>query len=176
MNISKTIKTLLFGALGVGALTLGGLAIAGPGGHGPHRGGPGGPGGPVEHAMMRAIHDLDLTEDQRAILQDIREQARENHESLREQHRQTYETMKAELLSDAPDAALLHSLVDQQHAEMQQRMHDRLDTLLEIQAVLTPAQRDIVAGELEEMESRMKDRRERFENGEHRTRRSRRSK
>ena len=161
----KTIKNLALGILGVGALTLGGLAVAGPGGH---RGGPGGPGGPIEHAMMRVIHDLDLTDAQRTTLKNIRERERADHEADRAQHQQTREIMKAELLSDAPDAALLHSLLDERHAEMQQKMHDRLDTLLEIQAILTPQQRNIVAAELEEMEARMDERRKRFESGESR--------
>ena len=132
-------------------LSIGAVAVAGPGGH--H-----GPPGP-EGAILQAIRELDLSAEQVALLKEIRESNRADHEKGQKQRGKTMEIFKAELLSDAPDAERLHKLIDDREAEMVQRAHDRLDTLLEIQAVLTPEQRVLVAEKLEEMRERHEQRR-----------------
>ncbi|MCA9566662.1 MAG: periplasmic heavy metal sensor [Myxococcales bacterium] len=159
-NLTKTFIAL-------SALALGGLAVAGP------HGGPGGPGGPgghgPGHAMIRAIHELDLTDAQRQSIREILEDGREERMDGRDEHRAFMEQIKAELLSDAPDVKRLHQLVDKQHAEQLSRAHDRMDDMLAVAAVLTPAQRVELSAKLDamrdRMEERMDDRRERFRDG-----------
>ncbi|MEZ4322135.1 MAG: Spy/CpxP family protein refolding chaperone [Myxococcota bacterium] len=162
----KRIVTLVLGAVGLSALAAGGLAVAGP--PGGFRGGPGGHDGPpgIEGHVLHLIQELDLTDAQKQVLRDIREEnmaEREAHRSEREAH---MAIVREQLLSDVPDAALLHSMIDQNAAEMQARAHDRLDTVLEIQAILTPEQRAQVAASLDEARERHEDRREQFRSGE----------
>lgn len=140
-------------------LTIGAVAVAGPHGPGPH-----GPPGP-EGAILHAIKQLDLTDEQVALLEDIRDSNKAEHEAAKADRERTMQVFKKELLSDNPNAARLHKLIDDREAEMVKRAHDRLDTMLEIHAVLTPEQRAQVAANLEEMKERFEERRERFEEG-----------
>lgn len=135
----------------VATLSFGAVALAGPGGH--H--------GAPEGAILHAIKELDLSTEQVEMLKAIREANRDEHEANRAQREKTMEVFKAELQSDSPDAAKLHALIDAREADMVQRAHDRLDTLLEIHAVLTPEQRAQIATKLEEMRERHDGMRER---------------
>jgi len=118
-----------------GAATLSTLAIGGIAvASGPH-----GPPG-IEARVIQFVHSLDLSDTQK----------------------QTFQTAKTELLSDTPDSAMLHQLIDDRAVEMQQRAHDRLDTALEVAAILEPDQRGQIADKLEELKTRMEDRRSRI--------------
>ncbi|MCB9675564.1 MAG: Spy/CpxP family protein refolding chaperone [Alphaproteobacteria bacterium] len=158
----KRIISMVIGAAGLSALALGGLAVAGP------PGGPGGfgPHGGIEGQFMRVLHELDLTDAQKAQLREIREANRDDMEAAHAEREANLAIVKAQLLSDTPDVALLHQMIDDQAIEMQARAHDRMDTILEIQALLTPDQRALIAAELDDARERWSDRRERFRNGE----------
>lgn len=138
-------------------LSLGAVAIAGP--HGPGHHGPPGP----EGAILQAIKQLDLTDEQVQMLKEIRETNRAEHEKARADRERTMQVFKRELLSDNPNAERLHKLIDDREAEMVQRAHDRLDTMLEVHAVLTPDQRAQIGEKLEEMRERHEERRARFD-------------
>jgi Spy/CpxP family protein refolding chaperone len=142
-------KTLLFTSL----LAMGGLAVAGP--HGPGGHGPRGPG----HAFLQAVRDLDLTEEQRTGIRAILEAAREDRKEGHEERRAEMQAFKAELLSDAPDAKKLHRMADERHAERQARMHERLDDMIAVSQLLTPAQRAEVSASMDEMHEEMREER-----------------
>ncbi len=126
----------------VAALTIGGVAIAGPGGG----------------QLRRAMTQLDLTEEQQTEVQAVFEEAKENRSDTRAELQAIGEQFKAELASDHPNASLLHDLVDQKTTIQTEIAHARIDDRLEVHAILTTEQR----AELAEM---MSERRERGRRG-----------
>ena len=122
-----TVKRSLALFTALAGLALGGVAIAGPGMGGP---------------MMGALQELDLTEDQQDTLQQLREEARESHQEVREQMKANREAIQEQLRSDAPDAALLHDLVDEASALRTEMAHARIDRMLEVHATLDAEQRE----------------------------------
>ena len=142
-------RTLAKTVLALVPLTLfGGLAMAGghggPGGHhGPH-----GPGGP----FLQAVKSLDLSADQQTRIRAILEEARAERPDRDERHADR-EAFLDELLSANPDASKLHADADAKAAERTQRLHDRIDDLVEISTLLTVEQKAELKTRLEEMKA-----------------------
>lgn len=154
-------RTVTKSLIALSALALGSLAFAGPHG-GPHHG-PKGPG----HALIKVVKELDLSTEQETQIRAILEEAREERRAERDGRKAEMDVFKAEILSDTPNVKKLHRMVDENAAERTARMHDRIDDMLAISAILTPEQR-VEAGERldemrERMEARMSERRKRFE-------------
>jgi Spy/CpxP family protein refolding chaperone len=83
-------RTAVLTALGFfGTLTIGGLAIAGP-------------GGPMK-GVMRALEEVELTEDQQATIDEIKEDAKAERQSRREEGKANREAMFEQLTADQPD-------------------------------------------------------------------------
>lgn len=157
-------RTLTKTLIALVPLTLfGGLAMAG-GGPGGHHRGHGGPGGPFIHA----VKSLDLSEAQQEQIDTILEEARADRPQRGERGADR-EAFMDELLSETPDAAALHAKADEKAAQHQQRMHDRIDDLVEISTILTVDQKAELADRLEEMKAEHEARR--AERGDERGRR-----
>lgn len=133
-------------------LGLGAVAVASPGG----------PGLMPEFDIARALHALDLTPDQRVALRALRASHQAEFEARRAEREQVMATFRAQLLADQPDAALLHALIDERSDDALQAAHDRLDAMLDVHAVLTPAQRQQVADLLDQARQRHGERFERL--------------
>ena len=124
-------RTILM-ALGAATLLAGTAAFAGPG----HRGGH----GPGFLPLRGIVHQIDLDENQQAMIDGWREQAQAERETRRDARWQARETVKAELMSGNPDAEVLHALVDEHITMMSEIMHRRVDHLVALYATFTPEQ------------------------------------
>lgn len=99
-----------------------------------------GAGGPHPR-LDRLVEELELTDTQRAQVAEILEaHTPELGEELRDGMRRRQEVLDL-LLSDNPDVAAIHDRIDQDLAEHALRAHARADLMLDLSAVLTPAQR-----------------------------------
>lgn len=156
--MNRIAKTLTL----IGFLTVAGLGTAAVAG--PH-------GGSPEGLVFQAMKDLDLTPAQREQLKSIREANKADREEMREEREKTMQVFREQLSSDKPDAKKLHALIDAREEDMMARMHGKLDTVLQVHAILTPSQRTLLAERLAEIKD---DFREGHEGrGEHRGRHSR---
>lgn len=110
-----------------------------PGGRGP--GGPGGPGG----GILSAVHHLDLTDAQRDQLRALVEDGREAG-GPGQDVRAAEQKLHAAILSDSPDLQAIEGLkaaLNRAHAD---GLNRRIELLQRVAQILTPAQRQELAG------------------------------
>jgi Spy/CpxP family protein refolding chaperone len=143
-------RKLVIGLVSLVTLGMGAVAVAGPPGMGP------------EMDILRAIHQLDLTADQKLALKSVRDANRDEHEARRAEREETMAFFKAQLLSDNPDVAAMHDLIDARSIDALEDAHARLDTVIEVHAILTPAQRQQVADLMEDTRESFRARHEAF--------------
>lgn len=91
------------------------------------------------------LDDLEADETQRRQVHAVKERVFEEVAAMHAGRGEHKAQVRAELLSDAPDPELLHRLVDNKIDDVRAFVHKRLDDLLEVHAVLTPAQRQQLA-------------------------------
>jgi Spy/CpxP family protein refolding chaperone len=139
----------------LGSLAFGSVAMAGPGG-----------GGGDSGHFMRGVRSLDLTEDQKTELRELREAAREDRTDTKAQMQSIREAFLAELAKDSPNVATLHELTDSQAALRTSNAVEKVDRLVEVHAVLTAEQRAELLEKMEERRSERGERRGRGGRGE----------
>jgi Spy/CpxP family protein refolding chaperone len=143
---SPSKKHLLIVASVVGALALGGVALAGP--HKGRRGGPGGGPG-LGFRLMRMVRHLDLTEEQEVKAVRLRHQMKEEMQAGKVDRPAQMKAVATELAKPTPDAAKLHGIADQMLARMSKMTHAAIDKFLELHATFTPEQREKLGKRLE---------------------------
>ncbi len=153
MKRSILITTLILTlAAGAGIAT----AWGGHGGHGPGMEGPGAPGAFLR-GMMRLMHRLDLSDQQRdairGILQDARSQIQPHRQALQDGREQ----MRA-LDPSSFDETAVRAIARKQAKEIEEIMVIGQKVRSQVWAVLTPEQRE----EAQQIRSEMEQRRERF--------------
>ncbi|MFT6817138.1 MAG: Spy/CpxP family protein refolding chaperone [Myxococcota bacterium] len=131
-------KLFLTTTLLLGSLALGSVALAGP-------------SGGESGNFMRGMRSLDLTEDQKTELRELREGAREDRTDSKAELQSIRDAFMAELAEDSPNVATLHELTDRRAELRTAGAHDKVDRLVQVHAVLTAEQR---AELLENMEER----------------------
>jgi len=135
-------KTLIF--VGVGALAVAlfaGFAFAGPG---MHRGKPRDPKKVASFISWRvndALDDIDATPAQRTKIIAVKDRLMPDVIKMLEQRKPADDEVKQLWLADSIDKAKMNKLIDQRGEEMQQLARKLGDALVEVHAVLTPAQR-----------------------------------
>lgn len=134
-------KLFLTATVLLGSLAFGTVAIAGPGGGG---------------HFMRGVRDLDLTDEQRAELRELRESSREDRGDDKAEMQSIHEAFIAELAKASPNVATLHELTDRRSELQAAHAHEKVDSLVAVHAILTPEQR---AELLENMAERRAERR-----------------
>jgi Spy/CpxP family protein refolding chaperone len=139
-------------ALGAALLALAGLAVAAdaqqpaapgtPSGSGPRgwRHGPPGPP-PIEELLERHADELGLDAAMQAKIRGIAAQARQQAQPALDELRSLHEGMHQLLVSDSPDSQQVMGQADRIGAAETQLRKQRLATMLEIRALLTPEQR-----------------------------------
>ncbi|MEY3211049.1 MAG: motif family protein [Pseudomonadota bacterium] len=127
--MTRSIRVAL--TAGLFALTLGGVAIAGGGGAG-------GFGG---HGFHELIRSLNLSEDQKELAMELREEGRADHEANRANKDAIVEAMMAELEKPQPDTKKVHDLVDDMLDQKREEAHERADAVLTLHATFTDEQR-----------------------------------
>ncbi|MCK6521275.1 Spy/CpxP family protein refolding chaperone [Myxococcota bacterium] len=126
--MTRSIRVAL--TAGLLALTAGGVAVAG--------GGPAGFGG---HGFHELIRSLNLSEDQKALAMELREEGRADNEANRANKDAIVEAMLAELEKPKPDTKKVHDLVDDMLDQKREEAHERADAVLELHATFDDAQR-----------------------------------
>lgn len=153
MKRTALIATLIL-SLVAGAGTI--FAWGGHGGHGPAMEGHGGPGAFL-YGMMRLMHRLDLSDQQRdqirGILQDARSQIQPHREALQAGREQ----MRA-LDPSSFDETAVRAIAQKQAKELEEIMVIGQKVRSQVWAVLTPGQRE----EAKQIRTEMEQRRERF--------------
>lgn len=133
--MKRFIKILGTGLIGT-SLLIGGVAMA--------KGGP--MGSPVLKEVLRS---LDLDEEQKALVQEMKEDAKAEREDKKSFHESRHATMLDELSKETPNSRVLHKLIDDGFEMAAESAHNALDDLLELHATFTPEQRETFVDELE---------------------------
>lgn len=146
-----TVAAFLTGAI----LTFGASAVAGPIAHGP--------------GFFRILRDLDLTEEQKALGQELIEAAKADREAAKADRDRHFETITTELGKARPDSAALHGVIDEALARGGEIAHARLDDFLALHATFDKDQREVLIDGLDQArelhQERMEGLRERIEAG-----------
>ncbi len=87
------------------------------------------------------LDDIEATDAQSKKIHAIKARLLQEGMALKKQHRAVRKAMRAELAKANPDAKTLHRLVDQQRDRMSTLAHKATDAVLQVHAILTPAQR-----------------------------------
>jgi len=144
-------KTLLVGVVGVlGFILLTGFGFGGPGpmGHG-HRPNPEKMRKFIDFKVNDVLDDLKATETQRTQVHAIKDRLLAEGKALHENRSADRALLLEQWKSEAPDAARIHTLVDQRADQMKDFAHKVADAALELHRLLTPEQRVQVAAEAE---------------------------
>ncbi len=142
------ITWVLAAALGAATVAWAGDDGLPPGGGGPHRHGP----PPFERILERYADRLKLDEATQARIQTIAETARAGEQQIREHLRPLREEMRQLLKQDIPDEAAVMRQAERIGELQTQLSKQRLHTMLQIRALLTPEQRQEMVKIHEEME------------------------
>lgn len=134
--MTRFIKILGTGLIGT-SLLIGGVAMA--------KGG--GPMGP--HVLKEVLRSLDLDEEQKALVQEMKEDAKAERDDKKSFHESRHATMMDELSKETPNSRMLHKLIDDGFEMAAETAHDALDDLLELHATFTPEQRETFVDEME---------------------------
>lgn len=143
--MTRTSKLFLAGL--AATLTLGTAAFASP-------------KGPMGH-MGRLIEQLDLTPEQQAQAEALRDEGKAERESAHEQRSQMKQAIMAELESGEPNRRSIHKLLDDSMDAKRDAMHARADQMLDFYATLSPEQQATLLEEMAEMKERREDMHER---------------
>ena len=142
---TKTWKTGAFLILAVAALVFAAGALAqGPGGRSGHgRGhGPGWGEFGSEQRMEMLREKLELTDEQVAAIEAIREAGREKNIAIRKEMMRLRNELEGEMLKDEPSEKTVLNLVDKIGALKTEKQANRMKNKLEVRRQLTPEQRD----------------------------------
>jgi periplasmic protein CpxP/Spy len=104
-----------------------------------------------------ALDDLEATDDQRVKVNAVKDRLFDEAMSFRDDNKDARKAAIAEFMRDEPDAKKLHALVDARIDEARKMMHDTVDGMVEVHAVLTPEQRAELASMIEEKMARHSD-------------------
>ncbi|MFT5681196.1 MAG: Spy/CpxP family protein refolding chaperone [Myxococcota bacterium] len=113
-----------------------------------HRGGPFGPN------MARLADALDLTDDQQAMVDEMREDARAQMKGHREDREASKAELKTLLSQETMDADVVHGMIDDHIAEMSGFAHDMADQFISLHATLDADQRAALIETVEEAAER----------------------
>lgn len=94
--------------------------------------------------VERALDKLDASNQQEELVLDHKERLTTEFKALRTSGDRSRATMDAELRSKAPDAAVIHKLIDVRAGQYAGVAHKVVDGAVEIGATLTPKQREII--------------------------------
>jgi len=123
----KTLKPMIIAA----ALLFGGLAVANP--QHKHKG--------AKNPLMRALHQLDLSEQQRQDVKKIMKSSKGQRKALGKQLVQGKSKMAALIDTDKPDSVAIEALATEQSQLMKQLILYKADLFSQVREVLTNEQR-----------------------------------
>jgi Spy/CpxP family protein refolding chaperone len=139
MRTSRRLLRIVCASAALGVVLAGPLAADEGEGHrwpGRRRGPP-----PIERVLELHAERLELSAEQRAQIRRIAGESSEEREQHRERLHALHEQMRAILSQDTPDEQAVMGKADEIGAAETAAQKHRLRTMLEIRALLTPAQR-----------------------------------
>jgi Spy/CpxP family protein refolding chaperone len=148
--MTRSIRVAL--TAGLFALSLGGVAIAGGGGFG-------------GHGFHELIRSLNLTEDQKTLAMELREEGRADHEANKANKDAIVEAMMLELEKPQPDTKKVHDLIDDMLDQKREEAHERADAVLELHATFSDDQRAAFVDGMRDLKDEHEARREDHEGG-----------
>lgn len=110
----------------------------------------------VQWRIDDALDELDATQVQRDRVQALTKESIANAKPLAEQAQATRTALMTEWKSATPDAPKVHQLVDTKLEAVRTFAHSLTDKALEVHALLTPKQRDVLTEKAERFEKRAK--------------------
>jgi len=148
--MTRSIRVAL--TAGLFALSLGGVAIAGGGGFG-------------GHGFHELIRSLNLTEDQKTLATELREEGRADKEANKASKDAIVEAMMLELEKPQPDTQKVHDLIDDMLDQKREEAHERADAMLELHATFSDDQRAAFVDGMRDLKDEHEARREDHEDG-----------
>lgn len=123
-------------------LAVGGSAFARPGGHHGFGGGP--------HRLMKLVEKLDLTDAQKSMLEDMREEAKKSWKANHAKMQETRLAIAEEVEKPVVDQTKLTALSEQHLELMRQNMQARIRDFAKFHQTLSPKQKAELATRLRE--------------------------
>jgi len=96
----------------------------------------------------RLLDQINATPEQRAKINEIKDQLMQQGTALRQAHRDLKKELITQWQSPQVDAAKIHAMVDQRVEEFRARAQQAADAMVQLHDVLTPEQRAQVQQEL----------------------------
>jgi Spy/CpxP family protein refolding chaperone len=145
----KSKKTIIAGSVFMIALLMGGVIYA----FGPHHRSP-----MIEEFIKfkvdQMLAELNLTEDQKAQTDIIREKLRDEIHALMQRKQESHKEFFELLRTDNPDKKLLKSMIDENLEATRTKLYTVTDLMLEFHDTLNPAQRELLFEKLDEMHAK----------------------
>ena len=165
MTPSLRTAVLALGLLSVGATATVALdAAASPPGVGMHQRGPGNHGPKMPGAgLAKLLAQLDLTEDQQAALDALRDDVIAEMKALHAERKASRGDLVEQLVAGELSRKQVHAMLDERAAAKAAMTHDIVDRILDIHASLSPDQLAELQQLLDEREARRAERMERRE-------------
>ncbi len=116
--------------------------------------------GPHGFLMGMIVEKLDLTSDQKAKVEQIRDQIKERMESKKDDRENLMEEFANEFKKDNLDKNKLRELDQKREQNMQENKDFMMDKIIEFHAILTPEQRTKAVDAMKEMKGKFHDKME----------------
>jgi len=116
---------------------------------------------PFGPSMARLAASLDLTDDQQAMADEMRAEAKEQMQAHRDERAASKDALKAMLSQESMDAERVHTMIDDRINEMSGFAHDMADQFIALHATLDDDQRTQLIETMEEAAERHSARRSR---------------
>ncbi len=107
--------------------------------------------GPMFFMMEKIVKDLNLTEQQKADVDKIREEIKAKRESMKKDHESGMTDFENAFKQDKLDKETLKSIMQKREAQREEMKDFMLDELIKFHAVLTPEQRTKAVEKVKEM-------------------------
>jgi len=115
-------------------------------------------GGPLFFMMNKVTKDLNLTEQQKADIDKIKEEIKAKRQSMKKDRGSKMDDFANVFKQDKLDKETLKSLEQKHDADRQEMKDFMMDELIKFHDILTPDQRNQVVEKMKEMRQKMKDR------------------
>jgi len=115
-------------------------------------------GGPLMFMMNKVTKDMNLTDQQKADIEKIKQEIKAKRETMKKDRGSKMDDFANAFKQDKLDKETLKSIDQKQEANRQDMKDFMMDELIKFHDVLTPDQRSQVAEKMKEMREKMKDR------------------
>ena len=116
---------------------------------------------PLGTSMARLAASLDLTDDQRAMVDEMRTEAQSQMQAHRDERAASKDALKTMLSQETMDPEIVHTMIDDRINEMSGFAHDMADQFIALHATLDDDQRTQLVETMEEAAERHSARRSR---------------